>query len=151
MFLRRRLRVIAERGGFHVERHGALQPEPDQGVLFLSVGGEAVEIEYGDAGTEIRENHRDVFALAVLGSRHPPYRGRKCVVVDHVFLQRRDAERAGGKGAKSISAREPMRADAMPASEISKAMAGGSSCRIDLSLSSSMGAIFRRRDAETRS
>src|SRR2546427_9838463 len=43
-----------------------------------------------------------------------------------------------------------MRAAAIPASEISKAMAGGGSCRIDLSLSS-MRPTLPRGDAETRS
>src|ERR1035437_9132754 len=41
----------------------------------------------------------------------------------------------GLRGRKSNSARAPMRAAAMPASVISNAMAGGASCKIDLSLS----------------
>src|ERR1039457_4140978 len=41
----------------------------------------------------------------------------------------------GFRGRKSSSARAPMRAAAMPASEISNAMAGGASCNSDLSMS----------------
>ena len=43
MFLRRRLRPIAERRRFHIEGDGALQTEPDQSILLFGIGGESVE------------------------------------------------------------------------------------------------------------
>src|ERR1035438_6441676 len=52
------------------------------------------------------------------------------------FSLRGETESVPGlRGRKSNSARAPMRAAAMPASEISNAMAGGASCKSDLSLS----------------
>src|ERR1035441_3320513 len=56
----------------------------------------------------------------------------------------------GLSGWNPNSARAPMRAAAIPASEISKAMPGGGSCNRDLRRSRSIGPPGQKPDAETQ-
>ena len=65
---------VAQDGRFDIERHAALQAKADQGRLFLGIAGEIVEVQYGNAGAEIRsqrslqarQHRRSIFASARL-------------------------------------------------------------------------------------
>src|ERR1039457_3819077 len=93
------LRPVAESGGFHVERHAALEAEADEGSLLPGVFGEGIEIEDGNAGAEIGQDEGDIAAFARrLGAGERAHGGDEPVGIDDVFLEGGDGEGAGLEG-----------------------------------------------------
>src|ERR1035437_4711509 len=90
------LRPVAERGGFDVEGHAALEAEADEGGLLLGVLREGVEIEDGNARAEIGQNEGDIAAFARrLGAGERTHGGGELVGIEDILLKGGDGERAG--------------------------------------------------------